>query len=82
MTRVACCVPFCRRTTARQFVEWICREHWLLIDPRKRRVYARQRRRFRRFAGDEVAAEIFDRVTDRLWRNIKREAIERAVGVA
>lgn len=51
--RIACCVPFCRRTaSADRFPgadEWICEKHWPLV-PRKvkllkRRVEARMRRK-------------------------------------
>jgi hypothetical protein len=75
MARLACCVPFCRRTTGRtEFVEWICGKHWPLIDHRYRRVYGRAARRWRRYrVGGERAA--------RLWRRIKRQAIERAAGI-
>jgi hypothetical protein len=43
--RLPCVVPFCRRTTARaDFEQWICGDHWRLIDKARRRVYGRLRR--------------------------------------
>ena len=48
--RLACVVPFCRRTTARaDFDEWICGDHWRLIDKVLRQVYGRHLRRRRRY---------------------------------
>lgn len=36
--RIACCVPFCRRTTeAGAFREWICGKHWRLVSSRTKR---------------------------------------------
>lgn len=77
--RLACCVPFCRRTTDRpEFSEWICGDHWRAIDKRRRQVYGRYVRQWRRFgptAGMHVAA-------GRIWERLKREAIEAAMGIA
>jgi hypothetical protein len=77
--RLACCVPFCRRSTGRtEFSEWLCGDHWRLIDKSKRRVYGRYMRQWRRYGPTErvhVAA-------GRIWNRLKREAIERAVGIA
>jgi len=75
--RLHCCVPFCRHTTARtEFNEWLCGDHWRLVDLMHRRVYGRQAKRWRRYRLNDngVAA-------DRLWRWIKRKAIERAMGI-
>jgi hypothetical protein len=48
--RLLCVVPFCRRTTACvDFEQWICGEHWRLIDRARRRVYRRHLRRWRRY---------------------------------
>lgn len=76
--RLACCVPFCRRTTGRtEFSEWLCGEHWRLVDKRKRRIYGRYVRQWRRF-GPITSYK----AADRIWNHIKREAIERAAGIA
>ena len=86
--RLQCCVPFCRRTRAydrpadavegARPTEWICGDHWLLVDKAKRRVWGRIRGRWRRF-GPPAAANAIE---DRLWARLKREAIERAMGIA
>jgi hydroxyacyl-ACP dehydratase HTD2-like protein with hotdog domain len=75
--RLKCCVPFCRRTTARaDFTEWICGEHWRLLPLRARRVYGRYTRRWRRYSPlPPVMAR------DRIWQWLKRRAIERAAGI-
>jgi hypothetical protein len=77
MTRLTCIVPFCRHTRkdADKFNEWICGDHWRLIEKKYRRVYGRRARRWRRFrTGGEAGA--------RLWAWMKRRAIERAAGIA
>lgn len=75
--RIGCCVPFCRRTTKRpEFDEWICGDHWQAIPKEARRVYGRRVRRWRRYHShaDGLAAS-------RLWRWLKRQAIEAAGGL-
>jgi hypothetical protein len=67
--RLPCCVPFCRRTTARNFVEWICGEHWRLTNKNWRRKFFLFRRRRRH----DLEA--------RMWQRLKRQAIERAAGL-
>ena len=76
--RIACCVPFCRRTTLNKhgWSEWICGDHWRLIPKPLRRVQGRINRRARR--GLAVAGERGDRI----WNRLKRAAIERALGAA
>lgn len=78
--RIGCCVPFCRRTRLNdnpKFVEWLCPEHWPLIDKTRRRVWGRIKGRWRRFGPPAAASSI----EDRLWGALKRQAIERAAGV-
>lgn len=79
--RLACCVPFCRRSTGRtEFTEWLCGEHWRLVDPARRQVYDRYVRRWRRYGPLEPARMS---AADRIWRGIKSQAIHRAmVGVS
>lgn len=55
-------------------VEWICAQHWAVIDKAKRRVYARALRRARQ---DRKSRE----AVDRLWSIVKRQAIERGLGL-
>ncbi|MCW5693819.1 MAG: hypothetical protein KIT48_15775 [Pseudolabrys sp.] len=79
--RLQCCVPFCRRTRKNEnpeYVEWICGDHWPLIDKPRRRVWGRIRGRWRRF-GPPAAA---DAIARRLWACLKRQAIERTTGIA
>jgi len=78
--RITCCVPFCRRTTRNDeaFVEWICGDHWKLADKPRRRVWGRVKGRWRRY-GPPAAAPYIEH---RLWASLKRQAIERAVGIA
>lgn len=83
--RLQCCVPFCRRTRGRRngdpaggVREWICGDHWRLIDKARRRVWGRIRGRWRRF-GPPAAA---DDMADRLWASLKRQATERALGIS
>lgn len=64
--RLTCCIPGCRRTTAKPFTEWICANHWRLIPKAVRQVYQRAKRRHK----DQAALY-------RLWGRCKRIAIER-----
>ena len=74
--RVPCAVPFCRRTRGlrrgdeRLPPEWICGDHWRLVDRRLRRLKAKAERRERW------------RLAAMLWLRCKRQAIERAFGIA
>lgn len=81
--RLACCVPFCRRTTGRtEFREWICGDHWRLIDKAKRRVYGRLGKRWRRYRCDDGWANLSEvERADRIWRRLKAQATERAAGI-
>lgn len=75
--RLACCVPFCKRTTARaEFLEWICGDHWRLVPLAERKVYGRHVKQWRRYhhADDGAAA-------DRIWERLKRIATEAALGI-
>lgn len=51
--RIACCVPFCRRTIARSRLpdehnEWICGKHWPLVSRRLKAEYRLAKCRARR----------------------------------
>jgi hypothetical protein len=75
--RLACVVPFCRRTTARaDFDEWICGDHWRLIDKVCRQVYGRHLRRWRRYG-----AAAYGPAATRIWRRMVAQAVERAMGI-
>lgn len=77
--RVRCCVPFCRKTRKNElgFDEWLCGDHWRLIDKARRQVWGRINRRWRRF-GPVKTSPAYGRV----WASLKRQAIERAAGIA
>lgn len=69
-----CCVPFCERSTTRtEFSEWLCGDHWKLIERKHRRVYGRYVRQWRRYKICDAPE-----AASRLWRWMKRRAIERA----
>ncbi len=81
MTRLSCCVLFCRRTRGdrkgdplRPGMEWICGPHWRLVDKSIKRLRAANRRRH----GKSLLAHKIDGV---LWRRAKNQAIQRGVGI-
>lgn len=66
-----CQVPFCRRSTSRPkpyWDEWLCAQHYKLVDKRLKNLRSAAWRR-RRYQLDRW-----------LWREAKRQAIERALG--
>ena len=66
-----CIVPFCTRTTgANHHEEWICPGHWRLTDSQLRRRFFLFNRRNR----PDLAA--------RMWERLKKQAIERAMGIS
>lgn len=73
--RTACCVPFCRRTSTLFPHEWVCGDHWRLVDRslklvRTRLLHGRRnlpQRRWRKLEG-------------LIWSRMKRQAIARAAG--
>lgn len=73
--RLACIVPFCRRTVAQagrfaNATEWICGDHWRGVPRITKRLYTRARRRCR----PEVAY--------RIWRRARREALDGAFALS
>ena len=94
--RIACSVPFCRRTQARvgkfeHCEEIICGKHWRLARRSRRLVYGRLQREIdrdpRNFFQMPPASPARHRrlkilkLADRLWASLKAEAIERAMGI-
>ncbi len=95
--RLLCCVPFCSRTTAKPFAEWICAKHWPLV-PRK--VKAFRRKADAAAARAKAVCEALTGLDDarypdamlakrkaygrsgRAWERCKRAAIEAAMGIA
>lgn len=75
--RLRCCVPFCRRTTARcEHEEWICGDHWRLVPKDQRRVYGRHLKRWRRYGNNAYGP-----AAARIWRRLVSVATERAAGI-
>lgn len=72
-------------------MEWICHEHWAVIPLRRRRVWYRLHRLWLKDDGMTLEAiwnhpkwgkrAIYRAALDRIWAHLKREAIERALGV-
>ena len=80
--RISCCVPFCRRTTAKDKLaygatEWICQPHYADVPLKlKRQRSALRRRNIKRQEWERYV------ITDnRMWARIKKRAIERAAGI-
>lgn len=76
--RIPCQVIGCGRTTKDlgTFSEWICGDHYRLVSRRIKRLRARVRREQR-----GKANTILSRINLYLWREAKRQAIERAMGI-
>lgn len=78
--RIACEVPFCKRTAPAKLhesVKIICGKHSQLADARVLRIYRKARRRHRRDPNDEAAI----RIMIRMWERIREQAIQRAGGI-
>lgn len=87
--RTRCCVPFCRHSTRPGHPpllygrdEFICREHWKLIPKVRRRAFARAQLRtngaMTSLSDQDIVLAV--QVENRLWRAMKRVAIETALG--
>ncbi len=84
--RVACCVPFCRCTVPdRGQDEVICGKHWRLAD---RSLTRRYKALWRWIERNKDGSPSSDRrlvrrwhTAARAWARIKRQAIERAMGI-
>lgn len=89
--RLACCVPFCRRTfrNDKNQTPWpegsevICGKHWRLIDRDRRRRYDKLKRLFKNKRGT-LQGKLADYIHERLgreWERLKTVAIEAAAGI-
>lgn len=89
--QTSCMVPGCRRHTARygnSDVEWLCVDHWRLVDPALKRFRTKLVRRYIR-KGELTQEPLYWRAHSRrarrmltsIWRRMKRQAIERAAGL-
>lgn len=91
--RIPCCVPFCRRTakdTGEKGQEIICAKHWRLANKELTTRYKKAQRKLApRMEADpdilppDVVKDIINdwRWLQVLWREIKAQAIERAMGI-
>lgn len=91
--RIPCCVPFCRRTFKDdgRAGEIMCGKHYRLADQRYRRLWTRLVRAWRRDprqfwemppgSRERLRKLKIERLFDKLWVRIKRQAIERAAGI-
>lgn len=92
--RVACEVPFCRRTakaSGQDGQQVICGTHWRLADKRLTKRYRRLQKAITRAldrmgspsSPDEgVRLRRHWTFLEKLWERIKTQAIERAVGIS
>ena len=86
--RLRCSVPYCRRTYGNPdgYAEWLCGEHYRLADPSlrmRKTAYMRKLRAAERRC-DPASIERAERllhIANFVWRKIKRQAIERALGI-
>lgn len=92
--RIACEVPFCRRTAKDDGAEGqqiICGKHWRLADRSLTRRYRKWQRRAddlmslppeRYTAADQQKVVRVFNLVRKMWDRIRRQAIERAVGIS
>lgn len=89
IARKPCIVPFCACSVAHMphlGSEVICPKHWRLIPRADRRAYNDKKRAVvAKMCSESAAAsaELFKEVTEvnRLWNKLKRQVIEKAVGI-
>lgn len=88
--RLACCVPWCRRTISRaslktpeglEISEWICGHHWRGIRKSWRQLYQRLK-----WKAAQQGITVFERRkfiarAELTWTKLKRMAVERAAGI-
>lgn len=94
--RMRCCVPYCRRTTAEPYREWICHVHWPMVPARLKAKYRMAKRLARRahhrfgeqvrvqegyYEPQWVRVEAARSLSGRLWERCKEAAIESAAGL-
>lgn len=80
--RVPCQVIGCGRTIAALKIkpdgEWICADHWALVDPAIKRLKLRAKRRAKRLGRWTYTNAVLARG---IWARCKKQAIERALGI-
>lgn len=81
MTRIACQVIGCGRTINGAKIapnaEWICADHWRLVDRRTKLMLTRIKRKRNRLADPCLLTALGNKV----WDRAKAQAIERAMGI-
>jgi hypothetical protein len=87
MSRIRCCVPFCRRTASQlrypDAEEIICGKHYRLANGTLRRRLTKVRRLTQRVRTDNGGKlRQAWHLDNALWGRIKKQAIERAVGIS
>ncbi|WP_226576432.1 hypothetical protein [Acuticoccus sediminis] len=83
-----------RKGETRPAEEWICGDHWTLVSKHLRRRFAKFSRLYRRRFGDvafwtfpagspkRIEAVKITRLWRESWERCKRQAVERAMGIA
>lgn len=77
--KVSCCVVGCGRhgRIAPPDDEWICADHWKLVDRELKQHYRRVRRKMNQFG----RFQSLERLSHKLWVQLREQAIERAMGL-
>jgi len=76
-----CAVPFCpndRKAHDGDMPEWLCRQHFKLVDWRVRRLHLRMVR----YQHNGILSIASHRLMKVVWERCKRQAIEKAAGIA
>lgn len=76
--RISCCVPYCKRSHAPRegLDQWICHKHWSSTERFARKVYTHRKWKFERDGDPAYLPKVYA-----MWEVIKKQAIERAVGI-
>ena len=76
---LTCCIPFCHRQTSKypDCEEFLCCDHWPLVDRSLRKLRTRIWRRWRKYGRPPTAGLI----NARIWSKMKTQAAERAAGI-
>lgn len=80
--RLPCLVPFCGRTAPyKAHTEIICGKHWRMVPKRHRAALTRRRRRLLRIMSTSPRYPGALNAYRRMWRRIRRAAIEAGSGI-
>jgi hypothetical protein len=80
--RSSCIVPFCRRTSTLFSGEWVCADHWRLVDRGLKRFRTKRLRAIRRLADKyealmRAAQARLPEAEEEVWRWADRGALQR-----